>query len=91
MKSLRKLEKYYPGKKNYLYRCITSKLNINYDVFNKKMVPYINGKVKIFWGFTSVYPDSPDMNFFGGEDNNKSGTVFTLAVKVSGYDINCKI
>ena len=63
LKSLRKFEKYYPGNKNYLYRFIISKVNINYDVFNKKMVTYIKGKFIIFCGFTSASPDSLDKIF----------------------------
>ena len=41
LKSLRKLDKYYPNEKEkYLYRCINFKVNLNYDLFNKKLVPY---------------------------------------------------
>ena len=44
LKSLRKLDKYYPsGNEKYLYRCIKSKVNINYDIYNKKLEPYIVG------------------------------------------------
>jgi hypothetical protein len=36
LKSIRKLDKYYPKDKNkYLYRCINTKVNLNYDLFNK--------------------------------------------------------
>ena len=54
LKSLRKLDRYYPNEKEkYLYRCINFKVNLNYDLFNKKLVPYITGNTKTFWGFTS--------------------------------------
>ena len=89
LKSLRKLDKYYPNEKEkYLYRCIRSKVNINYDIFNKKLEPYITGKTKTFWGFTSTSPDiKMTYNFLNGEENNKCGTIFTLAGKIWGYDI----
>lgn len=89
LKSLRKLDKYFPNEKNkYLYRCINSKVNINHDIFNKKLVPYITGNTKTFWGFTSSSPDiAMTYNFLKEEGNNKSGTIFTLAGKIWGYDI----
>ena len=41
LKSLRKLDKYYFNEKDkYLYRCISFKVNLNYDLYNKKLVPY---------------------------------------------------
>ena len=55
LKSLRKLTRYYPTKTNkYLYRCIRFKVNLSKDPFNDKMVPYITGNKKTFWGFTST-------------------------------------
>ena len=55
LKSLRKLDKYYPNEKEkYLHRCIRTKININYDIFNKKIVPYIVGNVKTFWPFLGM-------------------------------------
>ena len=89
LKSLRKLDKYYPNEKEkYLYRCINTKVNLNYDIFNKKLVPYITNNTKTFWGFTSSSPDiETTYNFLKGEENNKSGTIFTLTGKVWGYDI----
>jgi len=89
LKSLRKLDKYYPSEnEKYLYRCINSKVNINYDMFNKKLIPYIAGNTKTFWGFTSSSPEiKMTYNFLNGEENNKSGTIFTLSGKVWGYDI----
>ena len=89
LKSLRKLDKYYPNEKKYLYRCINFKANLNYDLYNKKLVPYIPGNAKTFWGFTSSSPDiAMTYNFLKGEGNNKSGTIFTLAGKIWGYDIS---
>ena len=89
LKSLRKLNKYYPNEKEkYLYSCINSKVNLNYDLFNKKLVPYIIDNTKTFWGFTSSSPDiKMTYNFLKGDGNNKSGTIFTLTGKVWGYDI----
>ena len=91
LKSLRKLERYYPnlnGKSKYLYRCINSKVSINEDRFNPKLVPYIEGNTKTFLGFTSTSPN-PQMtyDFLKGEENNKNGTIFTLTGKIWGYDI----
>ena len=87
--TLRKLTKYYPNEKNkYLYRCISSKVNINYDVFNKKLIPYIVGKTKNFWGYTSTSPNiKMTYNFLGKKENIKIGTIFTLTGKIWGYDI----
>ena len=89
LKSIRKLDKYYPNDKNkYLYRCINTKVNLNYDLFNKKLVPYIIGNNKTFWGFTSTSPEvKMTYDFLKGDENNKSGTIFTLTGNVWGYDI----
>ena len=51
LKSLRKLPRYYP-KNKYLYRCLTIKVSLSNDPSNQKMVPYIAGNIKTFWGFT---------------------------------------
>ena len=90
LKSLRKLDRYYPNEKEkYLYRCINFKVNLNYDLFNKKLVPYITGNTKTFWGFTSSSPDiAMTYNFLKEEGINKSSTIFTLAGKIWGYDIS---
>mgnify|MGYP002626844128 CR=1 FL=1 len=90
LKTLRKLERYYPDDKSkYLYRCINSKVSINEDVFNPKLNPYIVGKTKKFWGFTSTSPLAKiTYNFLKEENTSKSGTIFTLAGKVWGYDIS---
>jgi len=87
LKSLRKLDSY--EKDKYLYRCINFKVNLNYDLYNKKLVPYITGNTKTFWGFTSSSPDIVmTYNFLKDEGNNKSGTIFTLTGKIWGYDIS---
>jgi len=94
LKSLRKLERYYPNEKSkYLYRSIGTKVNINEDRFNPKLVPYIEGNTKTFWGFTSTSPNArTTYDFLNKQQNNKSGTVFTLTGEIWGYDItllNC--
>ena len=89
LKSLRKLERYYPNpNSNFLYRCINSKVKINNEIHNPKLVPYIVGNIKTFWGFTST-SSNPQMTytFLNNERNDKTGTVFTLTGKVWGYNI----
>ena len=56
IKSLRKLNKYYP-KQKYMYRCINRQVNLKEDIYNKKIIPYKKGNTKIFWGFTSITSD----------------------------------
>ena len=87
LKSLRKLPRYYPENK-YLYRCLTCKVNLSKDPNNEKIIPYILGNKKTFWGFTSTSPD-PKMtySFLKKEDKNKTGTIFTLGGDIWGYDI----
>ena len=81
LKALRKLTRYYP--ENYLYRCISVLVKLNYDSFNKNFVPYLKGNEKTFWGFTSTSPDvQTSYNFL-----NKGGTIFSLAGENWGYDI----
>ena len=89
LKSLRKLTRYYPTKTNkYLYRCIRFKVNLSKDPFNDKMVPYITGNKKTFWGFTSTSMN-PNItyNFLKDEKSLKTGTIFILGGDVWGYDI----
>ena len=88
LKSLRKLNKFYPKKNNYLYRCIKSKVELNYNFFDKNKIPYINGETKIFWGFSSC-SESPNtaFSFLGKKENMKSGTIFSLSGDVWGYDL----
>ena len=87
LKSLRKLPRYYP-KNKYLYRCLTCKVNLSKDPMNEKLVPYIAGNRKTFWGFTSTSPD-PKMtySFLKKENKIKTGTIFTLGGDIWGYDI----
>lgn len=75
--SLRKLKIYYP--ENYLYRCITKKINKN---------NYIEGKLKYFWGFTSTSTNKEcSLNFLKKQIDFKSGTYFSLSGNLWGYDI----
>ena len=89
LKSLRKLDRYFPkDKSKFLYRCINSKVEINKNTFKPKLIPYITGNKKTFWGFTSTSPDViTSYNFLKEGENNKSGTIFTITGKVWGYDI----
>ena len=88
LKSLRKLDRYYPSKtEKYLYRCITRKVALKKDDSNDKLVPYIKGNIKTFWGFTSTSNKiKTAFDFLKGEET-KSGTIFSLGGDVWGYDI----
>ena len=89
LKSLRKLKRYYPEKQSkYLYRCISTQVELNYDSFNKSKIPYLRGETKIFWAFSSASNNpQKSYNFLGTRENNKIGTIFTLTGDVWGYDI----
>ena len=91
LNSLRKLQRYYPNSnQKFLYRCLKGNVAINNDIFNPKIVPYIAGNTKIFWGFTSTtcYAKTA-YDFLNKEiNNNKSGTIFTLSGSIWGYDIS---
>ena len=87
------MPKYYPNDQfKFLYRSIKNSVKLNYDLFNKKIVPYIVGKQKTFWAFTSTSPDSSETLTFLGTNqlypDLKAGTIFTLSGKVWGYDIS---
>ena len=89
LKSLRKLTIYYPDKaNNHLYRCIRQKVSLSKDPFNDKLIPYIVGNKKTFWGFTST-SSNPKISyqFLDTTKQIKSGTVFTLEGDLWGYDI----
>ena len=89
LKSLRKLDRYYPTEtKKYLYRCISHKVSLVEEPKNDKLIPYVKGNQKTFWGFTSTSPN-PKMtiNFLGKKEQLKTGTIFTLGGDVWGYDI----
>ena len=87
--SLRKLPRYYPNKtKGYLYRCINKQINYMINPFKPKIIPYIQGNKKTFWGFTSTSPDIiMTYKFLGKKEKIKSGTIFSLFGDVWGYDI----
>ena len=89
LNSLRKLPKYYPKENNgYLYRCINKHINYKIDPFNPKVIPYIQGNKKTFWGFTSTSPNANiSYKFLGEKDNIQKGTVFALCGDIWGYDI----
>ena len=94
--SLRKLKRYYPDKNSknkYLYRCIRFKVNLKEDPNDSSMIPYANGNIKTFWGFTSSSPYAEmTYDFLGKKEKLKSGTRFTLTGYVWRYDItlfNC--
>ena len=89
LKSLRKLKRYYPDKQSkYLYRCISTQVELRFNPFNKSQIPYLRGQTKIFWAFSSA-SNNPEnsYNFLGSLENNKNGTIFTLTGDVWGYDI----
>ena len=88
--SLRKLKRYYPNpKNNYLYRCINCKVNLAEDPFNKKYIPFKNGNIKTFWGFTSTSLNiEATYSFLKKKNKIKSGTVFSLGGDIWGYDIS---
>ena len=89
LKSLRKLSRYYPDKQSkYLYRCISTQVELNYDPFSRNKVPYLRGQTKVFWAFSSASNNPKKAyNFLGTHENNKIGTIFTLTGDVWGYDI----
>ena len=88
LKSLRKLPRFYPNNNHkFLYRCISTLVKLDYDSFNPKFVPYLRGKSKTFWGFTSTsLKIKTAYNFLGV--SIKKGTIFTLTGNVWGYDIS---
>ena len=87
LKTLRKLPRYYP-KTKYLYRCLTIKVNTSKDPNNEKIIPYITGIKKTFWGFTSTSPDAKlTYSFLKKEEKLKTGTIFRLGGDIWGYDI----
>ena len=89
LRALRKLKRYYPNNENnYLFRCITCKVNLSEDPFNKKYIPYKIGNIKTFWGFTSTSENVKlTYKFLKEEEKIKSGTIFSLRGDIWGYDI----
>ena len=89
LKSLRKLKRYYPYKENkYLYRCLANKVSLSGDGLNPNYIPYKNGNIKTFWGFTSTSRNADDAySFLKNKQQIKSGTLFRLGGDIFGYDI----
>ena len=95
LSTLRLLPKYYPpSTNNFLYRCINVKVNLMIDPEDEKVVPYIRGKNKTFWTFTSTSPNYKKATDFLGKKKEiisgnvfKTGTIFSISGKVWGYDI----
>ena len=92
LKTLRLLPRYYPPTtNNYLYRWIRVKVNLMIDPYDEKVVPYIRGKNKTFWTFTSTSPNPKvSIGFLGknkeikNKDDFKYGTVFMISEKFGG-------
>ena len=87
LKSLRKLDRYTPESYGtYLYRCISKKVELNYDFFDNKKIPYLRGQKKMFWSFSSA--STNPQTAFCFLDKNKAGTLFSLTGEdIWGYDI----
>ena len=84
LKALRKLSRYYP-KNKYLYRCLTIKVNISKDSNNEKIIPYIIGNTKTFWGFTSTSTDpKTTYSFLKNEEKIKTGIYFCIRWRYLG-------
>ena len=72
LKALRKLPRFYP-KNKYLYRSLTI------------MVPYIEGNIKTFWGFSSALTDPKiTYSFLKREEKMKTGTYFYIRRRCMG-------
>ena len=94
LKSVRLLPRFYFNtEKNNLFRCIDTKVNIMIDPDDEKNIPYITGKHKTFWAFTSTSPKSKTSfkflknNHIIEEKIFKYGTVFNISGEIKGYDI----
>ena len=90
LKALRKLNRYHPEEnRKFLYRCINTKVQLNYDTFDKKKIPYVCGENKIFWAFTSASTNpQTSFKFLGKNNSNRYGTIFSLTGDIWGYDIS---
>ena len=88
LKSLRKLNKYYPNQ-NYLYRCIDTQVDIEKNNFNKNKIFFSRGNMKTFWGFSSVTSQiRKTLNIDNKKIDYNQGTIFTLYGNIWGYDIS---
>jgi hypothetical protein len=93
LRTLRLLPRFYlDSSKDILYRCIDVKVNLKIDPEDESVVPYIRGKNKTFWTFTSTSPKKKVSFDFLGDNvsvgkNFKVGTIFLISGKVWGYDI----
>ena len=89
LRALRKLEIYIPKKpEKYLYRCLKKDVITINKPNDKKWIPYMEGNIKTFWGFTSTSPNkNMSFDFLEGKDF-KSGTIFSLGGYIWGYDIS---
>ena len=89
LKAIRKLDKYYPQSRGkYLYRGISTQVQLNNDIYDEKKIPYLYGNKKKFWAFSSA-SNNPQtaINFLGKDkynNNNKTGTFFSLTGDVWG-------
>ena len=86
LKSLRKIDRYYP-KKKYMYRCIDKKVNLEKDFFNKDIIPFQKGVQKTFYGFISVTSEENNNCEINGK-KKETKTIFDLYGNVWGYDIS---
>ncbi len=82
LRALRKLNR---CKRNFLFRCITSKVKLEKDPNNSKYIPYQVGNQKIFWAFTST---SDDENIAKNFLDDGKGTKYKIVGdNLWGYDI----
>ena len=88
LKSLRKLDKFYP-KQKYMYRCIDKYVDLKENSLNEKIIPYRKGITKTFWGFSSISSEiNLKYNLNGKIKEIKNGTIFDLYGNIWGYDIS---
>ena len=74
----------------YLYRCISHKVSLVNDPFNDKLIPYIKGNQKTFWGFTSTsHNPKATINFLGTKQQLKTGKIHKIQIKCPPRDNHC--
>jgi hypothetical protein len=88
-KSLKKLSRYYPNSKSdHVYRCINKQVNYQKSIYNQKLLLYNKGRLKTFWGFTSVSTKiNLSYKYLYGTKSINEGTIFDLYGDFWGYDI----